>query len=170
MGSPWPTSVVPQPALAVKWGLGTPWRRSIWPKAVWESPAIPCRRQPVLTGSFHKQHTKPEILCFHLTHLPASPLRLPGYQRGGGGELVRANPWNWCPAPSEDRRAQAPGLCVPRWDRLHLGEAQELAHLSQPTAWELQGGRKGAGLGDRARPTEMCVHFSCWHDRLLGSL
>lgn len=93
-----------------------------------------------------------------------------GLPTGGGGELVRANPWNWCPAPSEDRRAQAPGLCVPRWDRLHLGEAQELAHLSQPTAWELQGGRKGAGLGDRARPTEMCVHFSCWHDRLLGSL
>lgn len=84
MGSPWPTSFVPKSALAVKWGLGTPLRRNIWPEAVWESPAIPCRRQPVCTGSFHKQNTKPEILCFHLTHLPASPLWLLGYQPQGG--------------------------------------------------------------------------------------
>lgn len=69
----------------------------------------------MLPGSFHKPNTKPEILCFHLTHLPASPLRLPGDQPrvGGGEELLRANPWNLCPAPLEDRKAQEPGLWSP---------------------------------------------------------
>lgn len=137
---PGPTSVVLKPALGVRWGLGTPCRRSIWLKVVWESPTIPSRRQPVLPGSFHKQNTKPEILCFHLTHLLASPLRLPVARlpTPGWEELVRANPWNLCPAQSEDRKAQVPGLCVPRWDQLHLGEARELGRFSQPPAWAMQ--------------------------------
>lgn len=84
MGFSRPMGFVPKPAVAVKGVPGIPWGRSPSPEAVWESPATPCRREPAFTGSFHKQNTKPEILCFSLTHLPVSPQRLPGYQPQGG--------------------------------------------------------------------------------------
>ena len=98
---------------------------------------------------------------------------LPGYQSQSGriwsGLIPRT--FGQLRAQLQGRKAQEPGLCVPRWDQLHRGEAEELAHLSESTAWERAAEKEGrAGLGARARPTEMCVHFSRWHDRLVGSL
>lgn len=150
MGLPWPTSFVSRPELAVRLGPGTPLRRSIWPKAVWESPTVPYGRQPVRTGSFHKQNTKPEILCFSLTHLPASPLRLLGYQSQGGRSRSGLIPrtFGQLRAPVGEQKGPGARALCPGWDQLPLGEAEELAHLSASAAWEgVPEKQDGAGFG-----------------------
>lgn len=158
-GLPGPTSVVPKPALAVRWGLGTPRRRSIWPKAVWESPTTPCRRRPVLPGSFHKPNTKPEILCFHLTHLPASPLRWPGDQpRVGVGRSCSGLIPGTCAQlrwRTERPRSQGCGPQVP--PATPGGGRGARPPLSTPclrAAVKDGGGGGRPGPGDGARPTE----------------
>lgn len=122
MGSCWPTGFVPKPALAVKWGLGIPKRRSIWPEAVWESPTTPCRKGACAHREFSQTKHKAGDSVLLLDSSACLPVGCWVTNPRVGGANP-ANPLNFSPAQSEGREVQehlrvSPGGTTYTWERL----------------------------------------------------